>query len=232
ARATSAPAICSASATACLIASTVESMFTTTPRRSPREGALPTPITSIPPPGLGSPITAQIFVVPTSSPTTSSGAFTFFMGAGAPWPPRTAGGPFESRVASFVGASLQDHLVAEAEIHALHVLGRRHLGQHAFEAGQPLLPLLAAQPHLDAVDRVEHRALGPAHVDLRDLRGQARAGAEQRADERDGGAGPRPRFRPHGGQLVLAQTADDRHLGGHRVALLAEQAAVLVEPVQ
>src|SRR5512142_291774 len=34
--ATSTPAICSASATACLIASTVESMLTTTPRRSPR----------------------------------------------------------------------------------------------------------------------------------------------------------------------------------------------------
>jgi hypothetical protein len=72
-RPTSTPAICSASATACLMASTVESMFTTTPRRRPREGALPTPTTSRAPPGLGAPITAQIFVVPTSSPTTSSG---------------------------------------------------------------------------------------------------------------------------------------------------------------
>ncbi len=53
-RDTSTPAICSASATACLIASTVESMLTTTPRRRPREGAEPTPMTSRPPPGLGS----------------------------------------------------------------------------------------------------------------------------------------------------------------------------------
>ena len=39
----STPATCSASATACRTASTVESMLTTTPLRSPREGLTPTP---------------------------------------------------------------------------------------------------------------------------------------------------------------------------------------------
>jgi len=53
-----------------LIASTVESMLTTTPRRRPRDGAVPTPTMSRPPSGDGRAMTAQIFVVPTSSPTT------------------------------------------------------------------------------------------------------------------------------------------------------------------
>ncbi len=69
---TSTPAICSASATAWRIASTVESMLTTMPRRSPRDGAAPTPTTSRPPPGRGAATMAQTLVVPTSRPTISS----------------------------------------------------------------------------------------------------------------------------------------------------------------
>src|SRR6266850_7692450 len=65
------PAIISASSTALRIESTVASMSTTTPLRSPRDGCVPIPITSIVSP-LGSATTAQIFVVPTSSPTISS----------------------------------------------------------------------------------------------------------------------------------------------------------------
>jgi len=45
-------------------------MLTTIPRRRPREGAVPMPTTSRPPCAAGWAITAQIFVVPTSSPTT------------------------------------------------------------------------------------------------------------------------------------------------------------------
>ena len=62
--------------------------------------------------------------------------------------------------------------------------------------------------------------------------GQRGAGAEQGPDERDGGARPGTGRGAHGGQLVLAEPADHGHLGGHRVGLLAEQPAVLVEPVQ
>ena len=62
------PAICSASATACLMASTVESMLTTTPLRSPRDGLTPMPTMSRPPPEEASAMTQQILVVPTSSP--------------------------------------------------------------------------------------------------------------------------------------------------------------------
>src|SRR5262245_60899972 len=65
------PAISSASSTALRIESVVASMSTTTPRRSPRDGWDPIPITSIESP-LRSATTAQILVVPTSSPTISS----------------------------------------------------------------------------------------------------------------------------------------------------------------
>jgi hypothetical protein len=64
----STPAISSASPTACLIDSTVESMLTTTPLRRPREGLTPTPMMSRLPTGDQSAMTQQILVVPTSSP--------------------------------------------------------------------------------------------------------------------------------------------------------------------
>jgi len=63
----------SASCVLARIASTVESMLTTMPRRSPRDGAAPTPTTSRPPPGRGAATMAQTLVVPTSRPTISSG---------------------------------------------------------------------------------------------------------------------------------------------------------------
>jgi hypothetical protein len=83
----STPAICSASATAARMASTVESMLTTIPRLSPREGAVPTPMTFRAPRGAGSVMMAQTFVVPTSRPTTRSGAFGRFIGRLAGRPP-------------------------------------------------------------------------------------------------------------------------------------------------
>ena len=72
--ATSTPAICSASATAFRIDSTVESMLTTTPLRRPRDAAAPTPTTSSPPSELTSAMIAQILVVPTSRPTITLGS--------------------------------------------------------------------------------------------------------------------------------------------------------------
>jgi len=51
-----------------LMDSTVESMFTTTPLRSPRDGLTPTPMMSRLPTGDQSAMTQQILVVPTSSP--------------------------------------------------------------------------------------------------------------------------------------------------------------------
>ena len=63
------PAISSASSTARWIDCTVESMLTTTPFFSPRDGCDPTPTTSITPLGVSSPTMATTFDVPMSSPT-------------------------------------------------------------------------------------------------------------------------------------------------------------------
>ena len=67
----STPAISSASPTACLMLSTVESMLTTTPLRRPRDGLVPTPTMSTVPMDDHSAMTQQILVVPTSSPVMS-----------------------------------------------------------------------------------------------------------------------------------------------------------------
>src|SRR6267142_667070 len=61
----------SASRMACLIEATVESMLTMTPFLSPRDGCVPTPMTSSPS-GPISPTTAAILVVPMSRPTMMS----------------------------------------------------------------------------------------------------------------------------------------------------------------
>ena len=63
----STPAICSASATARLMPSTVASMLATTPFRRPRAACWPMPITSTPV-GVSSAMTAHTLVVPTSRP--------------------------------------------------------------------------------------------------------------------------------------------------------------------
>src|SRR5262245_43734896 len=65
----STPAISSASSIAFLIESTAASRLTTTPRRMPRDSAVPMPTMSRPAPSRISPTTAVTFDVPTSSPT-------------------------------------------------------------------------------------------------------------------------------------------------------------------
>ena len=75
----SAPAISSASSTARRMEATVASMLITTPLRSPREGCVPMPITSMPS-AVSSPTMQQILVVPMSSPTTISAFFCDMVG--------------------------------------------------------------------------------------------------------------------------------------------------------
>src|SRR4051812_10097271 len=67
----STPAIVCAASIASEIARTVQSMFETTPLRSPRHGTLPTP-RMVMPSASTSPTTADTFVVPMSRPTTIS----------------------------------------------------------------------------------------------------------------------------------------------------------------
>src|SRR5207249_3647037 len=92
--------------------------------------------------------------------------------------------------------------------------------------------VLAAQSHLDAVDRVQDGPLPAAHVDLRDLGGQLAAAAGDGPDQRDRRAGLRPRRGAHRRELVGRQAADDGQRGGHRLGRGAEQPPLLVHPVQ
>src|SRR5262249_52541523 len=77
--ATSAPDIASASATACLIDSTVESRLTMTPLRRPRDELAPTPTTSRVPRGDHSAMTQQPWVVPMSTPAMTCRPFALGM---------------------------------------------------------------------------------------------------------------------------------------------------------
>src|SRR5215471_12647040 len=111
----STPAISSASPTACLIDSTVESMLTTTPLRSPRHGLTPTPTMSRLPTGDHSAITQHDLVVPTSSPAITWRALALAI------PPSLAHG-------------FQDDLIAEAQVDDGHGFpGGLELGEHTEE---------------------------------------------------------------------------------------------------
>src|ERR1700730_1920409 len=152
----STPAISSASPTACLTLSTVESILTTTPLRRPRDGLVPTPTMSRVPMDDHSAMTQQILVVPTSSPVMSCR-------------------PLDLPMVLLPLRGFQHDLVAEAQVDGRHGLPRSpKLREHTPQAPEAAFPVLAPDPHLDAVQHVEHGTLGAAHVHFRDL-------AQQRA---------------------------------------------------
>src|SRR5262245_6440590 len=209
----SALAISSASRTACLIDSTVESMLTTTPLRRPRHGLMPTPTTSSSPSGDHSAITQQDLVVPTSSPATT----------------------WRTLVLAIVPslASLEHDLIAKAQIDGAHRLaGRLELRQHALEPSEARLPLLPAEVHLDPVQRVEHGALDAAHVDLRDRREQGGARALEQPQQRDADGGTARGLRTARPEIVGLEAADDRRVERDGARLRPQVDAVLVDPVE
>ena len=92
------------------------------------------------------------------------------------------------------------------------------------------LPVFLADPHLHAVERVEHRPLGPAHVDLRDAVQQALARAQEQPQQAEpGGRAAAGRV---GRQIVRAEAADDGRAEGDGARLGPEVDALLVDPVQ
>ena len=152
--ATSTPAIASASPTACLIASTVESMLTTTPLRRPREALAPTPTMSRSPLGDHSAMTQQILVVPTSSPAMICRPFALGM------------------VSPSLRCRVSEHdLVAEAQIDGRSASRPACRAAPARPAARPSRASQSSLPSRTSMPstRVEHRAFGAAHVDLGDL---------------------------------------------------------------
>src|SRR5437016_230887 len=203
--ATSTPAICSASATAALIASTVESIWTTIPRRRPRCPHR----------------RCRDRAGPAGRPPRRSSS--------SPRPAQRPG-PAPSSAALRASAP-EDDLTPEPQIHRADVPAG-HLGKHALEARQALFPVLGAQPHLDAVDGIEQGPILAAHVDLGDLGGERAPGPEQGPDQRDGGQCFRARRATHRRELVVGEAAHDRHLRHDRLGRGAEEPAFLVHPVQ
>src|SRR5262245_32192681 len=147
------PAIISASSTALRIESTVASMSTTTPLRSPRDGCVPIPITSIESPA-GSATTAQILVVPTSRPTISSSCFAILT------TPRCSLETAQHRIApetqiDFLGALGLDQ-VAVGELPPVGERRRRVAAHH-----QQHRAAERAHAHLAAAARVHARQIQP-----------------------------------------------------------------------
>src|SRR5262245_47765777 len=210
----STPAIPSASPTACLIDSTVESMLTTTPLRRPRHGLSPTPTMSSSPAGDHSAMTQHDLVVPTSSPAITWRVLALAI------PPSLAHG-------------FQDDLIAEAQVDDGHGFpGGLELGEHAEEPAEPRLPVLPAEPHLYAVESVEHRPLGAAHVDLGDRLQEPDVRSQQEPEHGEAGDGPVGRLPSASGQILGVEPADDRRAERHRARFRAKVDPLLVDPVQ
>src|SRR5512137_894101 len=164
------PAISSASSTARWIDCTVESMLTTTPRFSPREGCEPTPTTSIVPSAVSSPTMATTFDVPMSSPT--SRFLSGFLGIGCRVLLRGDGQ---------CGTGVPAHAEAVRVAH-VHVIDLRdplghHRARESNEAFEAVLDVLPAEPDLQAIRQLEFPCAAVVEPDAR----EAQSGFEQAA---------------------------------------------------
>src|SRR5215469_7852677 len=140
------PAMSSASSTARWIDCTVDSMLTTTPFFSPREGCDPSPSSSIAPSRPTSPTSATTLEVPMSSPTMRLRSARLSIVTAVL--PRTAGG---------VAAPADGETVRVPHIHVGNVLAalRDELQRGAHEFLEALIDLAAAQAHGDPVGEID-----------------------------------------------------------------------------
>src|SRR6266850_2272925 len=140
------PAISSASSTARWMDCTVDSMLTTTPFFSPREGCEPSPRSSIEPSGPTSPTSATTLEVPMSSPTIRF--LSARLSIVATVPARGAGG---------IAAPADGKPVCVTHIHVGNVLAalRDELQRGVHEFLEALVHLAPSQTHGDAVGKIE-----------------------------------------------------------------------------
>src|SRR5215831_11183490 len=140
------PAMSSASSTARWIDCTVDSMLTTTPFLSPREGCEPSPSTSIDPSRPTSPTSATTLEVPMSSPTMrflserlSIPASVFFSTVCRSAPP----------------SNCKPVRVAHVDIGDIAPFLRDELQSCVDEFFEPFVDLPASQPHGDSIREIE-----------------------------------------------------------------------------
>src|SRR5881394_633872 len=173
------PAMSSASSTARWIDCTVDSMFTTTPRLSPRDGFEPSPITSILLSSDSSPTIATTLEVPMSRPTTnlrSSRLLMFF-------PPDQASplatvrcrrGRRERGIRRRAPADREPVRVAQVHVAHARQLGCERGRDDVEEAQEALVDVAPAEPDLEPA--AEHEAPRAALVEAQPLELQVRLG--------------------------------------------------------
>src|SRR6516162_6816961 len=168
------PAMSSASSTARWIDCTVDSMLTTTPFFSPREGWEPRPSSSIEPSSPTSPTSATTLEVPMSSPTMRLRSARLSIVTAVL--PRAAGG---------VAAPADGEPVGVPHVHVGNVLAtlRNQLQRGVHEFLEALIDLAGAariEPHGAQAQSRLHQASRRGEVTLRDHRLLARGAGELR----------------------------------------------------
>src|SRR2546425_805073 len=176
---TGTPAMRCASSTARWMLPTVFSRSTTTPRRSPSLGALPTPTTRSPPPPFGSAMMHEILVVPMSSPTNLRPA--------CPMAKLTSSGVASTAPRARRNARLRgthDDLMLVAQIHFLREgAAMLEIGQHHTQRGKgPRARRPGGAQHARAVHEQEARGAGVRDVELGEPPAQLELARRQRAD--------------------------------------------------
>src|SRR3984885_5946365 len=156
------PAMSSASSTARWIDCTVDSMFTTTPFFSPREGCEPRPSSSIAPSAPTSPTSATTLEVPMSSPTIRLRSLRLSIVAAV-----------VGTVMAGAAAPADGETVGVAHVHVGDVLGalRDELQRGVHELLEALVDLPPSQAHRDAVGEIEL----PGAAGIEPHRGEAHA---------------------------------------------------------
>src|SRR6202167_2502623 len=141
------PAMSSASSTARWIDCTVDSMFTTTPFFSPREGCEPRPSSSIEPSAPTPPTSATTLEVPMSSPTIRLRSLRLSIVAAV----------VRAVMGGAAAAPADGETVGVAHVHVGDVLGalRDELQRGVHEFLEALVDLPPSQAHRDAVGEIE-----------------------------------------------------------------------------
>src|SRR5215472_17517003 len=170
------PAMSSASSTARWIDCTVDSMLTTTPFFSPRDGCEPTPSSSIEPSAPTSPTSDTTLEVPMSWPTIRLRSERLSIAATFPASgvARAAAAPADGKPICVTHVDVGDFLAALGD----------ELQRGAHELLEPLIHLAPSQAHSDAVGEIE-------------FPGAARIEPQRRQ------AQPRLRQPPGGGEIAL-----------------------------
>src|SRR5580704_386415 len=203
------PAMSSASSTARWIDCTVDSMLTTTPFFSPREGCEPTPSSSIEPSAPTSPTSDTTLEVPMSRPTIRFRSERLSIAATltAPGVAGAAAAPADGKTVCVTHVDVGDFLAALGD--------ELQRGTHEFL--ESLVHLAASETHGDAVGEIE--LPGAARIEPQ------RRHAQTRLRQASGGGEVALRY----GRLLVDGAGELRELGRNVATVAREQLAARVD---